>query len=403
MDDILKYAIENGIIDLSHVQSEVEMSKREEFLKMHSFKIWQGEDQYWRTHLIVDGTRKLLKRKNKSDLENMLVEFYRQESENPTVEEIFYEWNDRRFNLGKISSSTHERNEQVFKRHYGSFGKNRIKVTEPDEFEDFLEEQISTCNLTAKAFSNLKSITRGFLKRAKKRKFIGWSPEVMLDDMDVSDHDFKKVIKENSQEVFDESDLPKMITVMESNMDLKNTGIMLMFLTGIRVGELVTLKHSDFDGNTFNIRRTETRTKKAIGKGYDYLVKEYPKTKAGIRTAIIPENYQWIAVRLKYCNPFQEYIFVDDNGKRMTTNVFRRRMERLCRNAQIILKSPHKARKTYASILLDNNVDNKMITDLMGHTDIQCTEVYYHKSRKSVERKSEILNNIPEFGKMVTK
>ena len=79
MDDILKYAIENGIIDLSHVQSEVEMSKREEFLKMHSFKIWQGEDQYWRTHLIVDGTRKLLKRKNKSDLENMLVEFYRQE------------------------------------------------------------------------------------------------------------------------------------------------------------------------------------------------------------------------------------------------------------------------------------------------------------------------------------
>ena len=403
MDELLKYALDNGIIDLSHVQLEVEMSKREELLKMHNFKIWQGEDYYWRTHLIVDDKRKLIKRKKKSDLEDILVDFYRKEVENPTIEEIFYEWNDRRFDLGKISSSTHERNEQIFKRHYADFGKNHIKSTESDDFEDFLEEQISKCNLTAKAFSNLKGITRGFLKRAKKRKFISWSPEIMLDDMDVSDHDFKKVIKENSQEVFDESDLPKMIAVMESDMDLKNAGIMLMFLTGIRVGELVTLKHSDFDGNTFNIRRTETRIKKSDGNGYDYLVKEYPKTKAGIRTAIIPETYQWLAVRLKCCNPFHEYIFVDDGGKRMTTNVFRRRMERLCKKAHVIRKSPHKARKTYASILLDNNIDNKMITDLMGHTDIQCTEIYYHKSRKSIERKAEALNNIPEFGRMVTK
>lgn len=402
MDDILKYAIENGIIDLSHVQSEVEMSKREELLKMHSFKIWQGEDQYWRTHLTVGGTRKLLKRKNKTDLEDMLVEFYRQEVENPTIEEIFHEWNDRRFDLGKISASTHERNEQVFNRHYGIFGKNRIKATEPDEFEDFLEEQISICNLTAKAFSNLKGITRGFLKRAKKRKLINWSPENMLEDMDVSDHDFKKVIKENNQEVFDETELPQIVKLMETDMDLKNAGIMLMFLTGIRVGELVTLKRSDFTGNTFNVRRTEIRVKRMNEKGYEYQVKEYPKTKAGIRTVIIPENYKWLISKLKYENPFQEYIFVNDAGKRMTTNVFRRRLERLCKGANIVSKSPHKARKTYASILLDNNVDNKMIEDLMGHTNIQCTELYYHRSRKSIERKAEILNDIQDF-KMVTK
>ena len=177
---------------------------------------------------------------------------------------------------------------------------------------------------------------------------------------------------------------------------------MLMFLTGIRVGELVTLKRSDFTGNTFNVRRTETRVKRMNEKGYEYQVKEYPKTKAGIRTVIIPENYKWLISKLKYENPFQEYIFVNDAGKRMTTNVFRRRLERLCKGANIVSKSPHKARKTYASILLDNNVDNKMIEDLMGHTNIQCTELYYHRSRKSIERKAEILNDIQDF-KMVTK
>lgn len=33
MDEVLKYAIENGIIDLSRIQDEIEMTKREELLK----------------------------------------------------------------------------------------------------------------------------------------------------------------------------------------------------------------------------------------------------------------------------------------------------------------------------------------------------------------------------------
>ncbi len=52
-----------------------------------------------------------------------------------------------------------------------------------------------------------------------------------------------------------------------------------------------------------------------------------------------------------------------------------------------------------ASILLDNNVDERMVIDLMGHTDIKCTEGYYHKNRRSIDRKKEILSNIPDFKK----
>lgn len=38
-----------------------------------------------------------------------------------------------------------------------------------------------------------------------------------------------------------------------------NLGIMLMLVTGIRVGELAALKWDDYDGNGLKIRRTETR------------------------------------------------------------------------------------------------------------------------------------------------
>ena len=58
--------------------------------------------------------------------------------------------------------------------------------------------------------------------------------------------------------VFSNEEMPLMINYLKNNLDAKNIGILLMFATGIRVGELVTLKHDVFDGNTFKIRRTET-------------------------------------------------------------------------------------------------------------------------------------------------
>lgn len=171
-----------------------------------------------------------------------------------------------------------------------------------------------------------------------------------------------------------------------------------MFATGIRVGELVALKHDVFDGNTFKIRRTETRFLGEDGK-YVYSVKEFPKSEAGVRTVIIPEDYAWLCSKIKSLNPFGEYIFTDKSGKRMTTNCIRRRQERNCKKLGIYKKSPHKIRKTYGTILLDYNIDNRLIMEQMGHTDISCTENYYHRNRRGIEQKSHIISSIPEFKK----
>lgn len=394
--DLLNYALEHGMINLSYVQEQIDMNKRKELLEKHPYKISQGKDGKWRTYLPdKEKGRRLVKKSSREAVENTVVCYWKAEEENPTVKEVFDEWNDRRLTLQKISPGTHLRNAQVFKRHYIEMGKKHIKSVGPEEYEEFLEEQIPKYSLTAKAFSGLKSITKGFLKRAKKRKLIDFNVEELFQELDTSESDFKRVVKEDSREVFDENELPIVLDYLENELDLKNLGILLMFLTGIRVGELVTLKHSDFNGIIFKVQRTETRVPSPNG-GYDYNVKEFPKTEAGVRNAIIPEEYAWVASRLKVQNPFGEYIFFE-NGKRLTTNQIRRRMERMCRTLKIVPKSPHKARKTYGSILLDNHVDNRLIIDVMGHTNIAMTEGHYHRSRKSLERKARILSEIPEF------
>ena len=401
--ELLKYALEHGMIDMSYVQDQVEMEKRKELLEKHPYSVWKGKDEKWYTYIPSDTEkgRRLIKRIAKESLEDFIVEYWRQKTENPTLREVFDEWNDRRLTLKKISDATHLRNKQIFNRHFEEFGKKKIKSLSQEDIEDFLEEQIPKYNLTSKAFSNLKSITRGLLKRAKKRKLINFNVEEIFQELDTSDSEFIKVIKEDREEVFDEFEMPKIMKYLVENIDMYNIAILLMFLTGARIGEIVTLKHEDFAGSSFKIRRTETCYKKD-GK-YVFDVKPFPKSQAGVRTAIIPEEYAWLARRIQQLNPFEEYIFVR-NGKRITTQPVRRRLKRICSILNIYPKSPHKIRKTYASILLDNHIDNQLIIGQMGHTNILCTENHYHRNRKQFEKKSEIISMIPEFhSEMITK
>ena len=396
-NEILKYAIENGMIDLSYVQEKIEMEKRKELLERHPYKIWEGKDGNWYTYLPDEKKGRVLKKRTSENaIVNDVVEYWKSELENPTISEVFHEWNNRRLELRKISKATHLRNRQIFERHYSSFGGRKIKTVNAEEFGDFLEEQVSKKELTAKAFSNLKTVTRGLLKRAKKRKLISFNVEELFQDLDTSETDFRKVIKEDYEEVFSEDEMPIMIDYLKENLDTKNIGILLMFATGIRVGELVALKHEVFDGNTFKIRRTETRYMGEDGK-YVYDIKEFPKSEAGVRTVIIPDDYIWLCSKIKMLNPFGEYIFTDTNGKRMTTNCIRRRQEKNCKKLGIYRKSPHKIRKTYGTILLDHNIDNRLIMEQMGHTDIACTENHYHRNRRSIDAKSQILSSLPEF------
>ena len=396
-NEILRFIITNGMISLSDVQNSMEAMKRKELLDKHPYKIWKGKDGKWYTYLPDEKKGRIQReRKRLEEVENLIINYWKMQMENPTINEVFREWNDRRLELKKISNATHLRNQQIYNRHYKEFGNKKIKSVGIEELEGFLENQIAEKNLTAKAFSNLKTVTRGLLKRAKKRKLITFNVEELFQELDTSESDFYKVIKEDYEEVFSEDEMPVMIDYLKKNLDAKNIGILLMFATGIRVGELVALKHNVFNGNTFKVRRTETRFLGEDGK-YVYAVKEFPKSEAGVRTVVIPDDYLWLCSQIRMLNPFGEYVFTDSSGKRLTTNCIRRRQEKNCKKLGIYRKSPHKIRKTYGTILLDHNVDNRLIMEQMGHTDIACTENHYHRNRRSIDAKSQIISSIPEF------
>lgn len=394
--EMLKFAIENDMLDAAYVQDMIEMQKREKILKKHPYSIWEGKDGKWRTYLPdKEKGRSLKKRNTQREIEDVVIGYWREEEENPTVKEVFFEWREYKFELKEIGKATYDRYGVDFNKFFGEFGKRRIKSINSYEVEDFMLRSIAEFSLTAKAFSNLRTLVFGIFKRAKKKKYIDFSITELINDMEIGKNSFKKIIKEDYQEVFMEDEAPEVVKYLEENQDVLNLGLLLLFKTGMRVGELVAIKQSDISGNVIKIRRTETRYKDESGKTV-FDIKEFPKTEAGIREVIVPNDYGWVLKKLKLMNPFGEYLFIKD-GVRVRTYSMRKRLYYICDKVGCYRKSPHKIRKTYGSILLDNNIDRTLIIQQMGHTDIECTEKHYHRNRKSSEAKAQILSNIPEL------
>lgn len=390
----MKYAVEHGIIDLEHVQEEIEMKEREKILKEHPYKIWQGKDGKWHTYL-PDKERKRVSRKRNTEreIQDLVVKYWKEQNENPTVRQLYDEWINKKLDRGDITISTKNRYDRQYQESMSEFGKLKVKSIQECDIEDFILDAIHEHQLTSKGYSNLRTLIYGIFKRAKSRKLIDFSITELIGDMEISSKSFRKIHREDDELIFMEDEHRQILSYLTENKnDIVNLGILLLFKSGLRPGELVALKKEDVSGNVIHINRTEIRYYDNNGKNV-YEVRDFPKTEAGIRDVILPEDSTWIVKEIRKQNPFGEYLF-ERKGKRLKTYIFTKRLETICRRLKIKRKSQNKIRKTYGTILIDSGVDESLIISQMGHTDIRTTKGYYYKNRKSEEQKTSVINNV---------
>lgn len=393
----MQYALEHGIIDLAYVQEQVEMNKRKELLEKHPYEIWCGKDGFWHTYL-PDGVkgRKSVKRKEKARVEDAIVSYWKQEEENPTVKALFQEWIDGKVSRNEVSLSTKERYENQYAECMTEFGKHRVRSIDECDIQDFLLNAIHEHHLTSKGYSNLKTLIYGIFRRAKAKRLISYSIVNVISDMEIPRKAFRRDAKPDEDLVFSEEETEIIVKYIESNpFDMLNLGILLAFKTGVRPGELSAIKKEDIDSTGISIHRTEIYYKTDDGERICE-VRDFPKTEAGIRTVVVPRSCQWILKMLNNMNPTGEYVF-EQNGERIKTAAFARRIDYLCKKLNLKHRSLNKIRKTYASILMDGGVPASLVISQMGHTDIKTTQKHYYKNRKSMQEREKVINNIAEL------
>ena len=249
-----------------------------------------------------------------------------------------------------------------------------------EDLEKLIRDQIINKNLTAKQYAKLRTIINGVFKYAKKQKLTTISISTFFKDLDISKRSFAHSGIRNKPQVFNDDEVSKIMEYCYQHKSVENLGVILVFYTGLRVGELAGLKFSDIDGQEIHIQRQEICYHEK-GK-IKFEVVEYTKTEAGDRRVIIPHEVLPIVDEIRELNPDGEYLMMSQ-GKKFDKTVFNRRLYRACKDLGIPKRSMHKIRKTYGTILIDQGVPESLVMTQMGHSDITTTRKYYYFTQKT--------------------
>ena len=399
--DLLKIAVENGIIDLSTIQIQVEMNERKKYLDKHNSDIWKGADGKWHTYISdsskTEGRRRI-KRKTKESLENALIDAYKEQENEPTIEQLFYLWTSKKMEYGEMQRQTFDRYERDFKRYFGSkeIANRKVRYFSEEELEDFIKLTIKQSGLTAKAWSNLRTLINGMFKFAKKRGYSKINISNFMQELDLSKKAFAPKIRNDADNVFTELEVEKIISYVNKNPCLNGYGILIAIYTGMRVGEIVSLKHEDVFKNYLYVRRTQIRYKE---NGKDvYEIRNSPKTDAGVRKVAITPKLIPVINKLKMENFDNEYLFWDKENKKIKTiHALTCYLYRVCEQVGIHKRSMHVLRKTYATQLLNAGIDGTIITNQLGHTNLDTTKEYYYYNDKSIDQIAQTIGSAINF------
>jgi integrase/recombinase XerD len=149
----------------------------------------------------------------------------------------------------------------------------------------------------------------------------------------------------------------------------------LMYSCGLRISEAINLTVSAIDGKNGTLR--------IIGKGNKERLVPLPEP------VLIRLRLVWKTHR----NP--SMIFPSQTGKRpVSTSVLYRTFRNALSIARLPVESPHVLRHSYATRLMENGIDTRVIQILLGHSDIGSTTIYTHLTEPTRKSLHALLNTV---------
>lgn len=396
-NELIKYAIQNGIIDISSIQNEIEMNKRNRYLEMHTYQIWKGNNGKWYTYLPTgDKGRKLIKRTSEKAIQDVVVKYYEdtdeevlkeKEIKQMTLRTLYKEWIKYK-SLKTISSSYIRKIEDDWKAFYEKDEISDIPIRKFNKImlDEWAHSMIKTHEMTKTKYYNMSVIIRQSLDYALD---CGYIDHNYFSDIKVEPKMFKGKKSDNKKEVVmtDEEPILKEYCMKKHVNNPKNTtslAILLLFEVGCRVGELVALTRHDIQGNYVHICKQEVTDFEYSNSEYKFSgrsVAHYTKSECGDRMVYLSSEARRLISEILATNSRcgysdEDYIILNRNG-RTKAGTITKQLGIYCQDAGISHKCSHKIRKTYISKLIDGNVNIKTVMKQVGHVSAKTTYSNY--------------------------
>jgi len=242
-----------------------------------------------------------------------------------------------------------------------NFGNTEI----PDIKASFIRTWLANLKeqgMEAKSINRKISALKSFFKYQLKEEILAVSPMATI---------ISPKISKRLPQFVEKADMTTLFAYVEfpDNWQGKTDRILLQLLynTGIRQAELVSLKESQIDGYKKSI--------KVLGKGN--------------KERIIPVSEGLLAILMEYTaekrKNFEKYdkevLLVNEKGNKLYPKyVYNTVKKYLSKITTISKKSPHVLRHTFATHLMNNGADLNAVKELLGHSSLAATQIYTHNS-----------------------
>ena len=168
---------------------------------------------------------------------------------------------------------------------------------------------------------------------------------------------------------------PAKLTTLEAKRD--RAMLELLYASGMRVSELVSLNLGDVDTKDGSVR--------CFGKGHkERIIPIYNQA------ALAVEEYKTQTRPHLARNEAERALFLNRRGGRLTRQGFWQILKGYAKSAGLDKKiTPHTLRHSFATHMLSGGADLRSVQELLGHANISTTQIYTHLTTEHIRRTYE--------------
>ena len=177
-------------------------------------------------------------------------------------------------------------------------------------------------------------------------------------------------VRQKNVEVFTETELKQLARIILRRTDETALGILLTVYTGIRLGELCGLKWQDVNAGKGMLHVQRTVERVAQEDGTTCLAVLTPKTESSNRWIPIPQEMMRV---LKPDQRLPETYLLTGGEIIPDPRTMQNRYKALLKRVGVPYRNFHALRHTYATRCIEQGIDAKSVSELLGHSDVRTT------------------------------
>ena len=267
------------------------------------------------------------------------------------------------------------------------FKRRRMNTISNKDFQSFVLDKLNfgrldgKGGLSKKTVKDMTVVLKSVLTFAMKHKII-----------DKTEFEFKIPRKEKTRkvEVFNFEERKKICEYVKNNLCDQTLGILICICTGLRIGEICALKWEDVNLRTevINVNHTIQRIYINTARKSKIIISS-PKTESSRRKIPIAAELMPLLQQFKSNSNF--YV-ISGKKKYIEPRTYRKFFKKMLNILKISKLKFHSLRHTFATQAIENRIDYKTVSEILGHTSVGITlNLYVHPD---LEHKKECLNKI---------